>query len=438
MLDKVDKYIKQNNLFSKKDKLLLGLSGGRDSMVLLDVLLALGYQVAAAHCNFKLRGDESDAETDFVKKFCQEKQVECYVKNFDTRKSSIDMSESIQLTARIIRYDWFEDIRLKNNFIKVLTAHHLDDQIETFLINLTRGTGLKGLTGIPRTRASIVRPMLQVSRKEITAYAEKNSIDFRDDSSNDSDAYLRNKIRRQMVPQFKESNPSFNDTFNRTINNLQQVQSFWKKSYLIWKTKMESQIEVLFILEEIIISDEQSFLTYYLYEKGFSYADVQDLFIDKDSRQSGSVLLANNNRLIYNRRQWILTGVQDLPNDKTFKIGSSELPIDLSVTELNYKISLSIPNSRNIAWIDKSKINGDMYLRRWKQGDSFIPLGMSNKKKLSDYFIDCKLSVTDKERIWLLCDEKSIIWIIGNRLDNRYRITDKTNELIEVKVENKD
>jgi tRNA(Ile)-lysidine synthase len=438
MLDKVEKYIRQNDLFLKKDKLLLGLSGGRDSMVLLDVLIQLGYQVAAAHCNFNLRGDESDAETEFVKMFCEKRQVKCHVKYFDTDKVSLAESSSTQLTARSLRYCWFEEVRLRNKFDKVLTAHHLDDQIETFLINLTRGTGLKGLTGIPVKRGEIVRPMLEVSREGINTYAKKNNLEFKDDSSNDSDAYLRNRIRHKLVPQFKKSNPSFSDTFNRTINNLKLVQSFWEKCYVAWKEKVDSQNEVSFIVDEIIRSDEQSFLTFYLHEKGFSYSDIDVFCLNSYSRQSGSVLLARDYRLIYDRGKWILTDARLVQDDKVFRVDAANLPIDLLLKEVVYDKTLSIPTSSSTAWIDKSKINGELHLRRWKQGDYFIPLGMSNKKKLSDYFIDNKLSLADKERIWLLCDEKSIIWIVGNRLDNRFRITNKTKELIEVKVELKD
>ncbi|MFT6716436.1 MAG: tRNA(Ile)-lysidine synthase [Saprospiraceae bacterium] len=434
MLNKVQNYIDENGLFNKEDKLLLGLSGGRDSVVLLHVLINLGYQVTVAHCNFNLRGKESDDETDFVQELCRAWSVECHVKRFDTSGVKNEIGSSIQMIARSLRYDWFRELKQGLRLNLIITAHQLDDQVETFFINFSRGTGLKGLLGIPKKRGGIVRPLLSVTRDEITSYAEGNNLKFKDDSSNEKEVYLRNKIRHSIVPEFKSLNPSFHRSFSKTVTHLKQVQDFWERSYHLWLKGWVVKDVAHFIFDEISDAGEESFLTYYLNNIGFSYADVQGVVSKNKSHRNGAVLLSSTHRLLFDRGEWVLTLKVKAEKIKYY-ITEMDLPITLNVMNLPYDRSMKIPVSNNVVWIDMKKVEGKLFIRRWEHGDVFFPLGMSNKKKLSDYFIDNKFSRGDKEQIWLLCDEKSIIWIIGNRLDDRYKVTDQVKEIIEIKVQ---
>lgn len=434
MLSKIEDYIRDKGLFEKTDKLLIGVSGGRDSVVLLHVLLELGYEVCVAHCNFNLRGEESNNEMLFVRSLCENYKIQHYEKEFRLDELKDHVGINIQLKARELRYLWFSDLLAEQGLSKVVTAHHLDDQIETFFINLSRGTGLKGLLGIPSKREEVVRPMLSISRDEITSYVFDNELEFKDDSSNKKEEYLRNKIRHRVVPEFKSVNPSFTKTFYQTINHLKNVQKYWKKSYNEWLSNILTDEPMRFEIDLIFERGEESFLTQLLNDTGFSRGQIEKL-LSGEAHLTGIKLFSKTHRLIYNRGEWLLTEVSLAEEDKQFVLGSSNLPIDIAAVEMRYDESMELPTSKMVAWVDKSKIKGVLIIRRWKEGDYFYPLGMSGKKKLSDYFVDQKFSMIDKEEIWLLCDEKSIIWIVGSRLDNRFKITKKTSELIEFRVQ---
>jgi len=435
MLTKVQKFINENSLFDKDDSLLLGLSGGRDSVVLLHVLLKLGYQVTVAHCNFNLRGEESDAETLFVQKLCEKWGVACHVKYFDVVKEKKEVNKSIQLIARYLRYNWFDSFIQSSDVNKIVTAHQLDDQVETFFINLSRGTGLKGLLGIPNKRDEVVRPLLPITREQVTSYAEENNLEFKDDSSNEKDVYLRNKIRQHVVPEFTSINPSFHDSFSKTISHLNQIEVFWKNSYRTWLNKLTGDTDVHFVVQETLKNGEEGFLTYYLNEIGFSYSDVQKVSSKYQEHRNGMLIFSRSHQLLFNRGEWILSVRTEEPAAAKYYLEETDVPISLFVKSRDYLRSMKIPVSKNVEWIDECKVQGKLFIKRWEQGDVFFPLGMSNKKKLSDFFIDNKFSRRDKEQIWLLCDEKSIIWIVGSRLDNRYKVTDRTKKILEIKVD---
>lgn len=410
----------------------MAISGGRDSVALLHVLLKLGYQISAAHCNFMLRGEESEQETKFVQELCEKLKIDCYVKYFNTRLLQKNKKESIQVIARDLRYQWLEEKRREIGAKKIITAHQLDDQFETFMINFSRGTGLKGLTGIPSERGVIVRPMLSVSRKAVTQYAKKHGISFKDDSSNDSDAYLRNKIRRHIAPYFKDFNPSFDQGFLKTLGHLKQVNAFWEQAYESWKEQIEvSADEVVF--SQIAMDHDKSsgFVSYYLSTKGFSQADLNLIFNPLSPFVSGTKFYGQNYQLLFNRGNWILSVQINKKGGKYF-LGASDFPIQLSSKSFVYETGIPLKTTPDMALIDKGKISGALFVKKWEHGDWFVPLGMKGKKKLSDFFIDQKYSMIDKEKTWLLCDEKSIIWIIGKRIDDRYKVNKNTREVIEL------
>lgn len=420
-------------MFRKDDLLLLGLSGGRDSVALLHVLLKLGHRVEVAHCNFKLRDEESELETDWVKKICKEWGVSCAVRFFETKEFAVKEQVSIQMAARTLRYNWFEELRQERKASYVLTAHHLDDQAESFLINFSRGTGLKGLLGIPKINKKVVRPMLAVSRSEIDLYVQNNELKFVEDSSNTDNKYLRNRFRNKLLPVIKQSNDSFYDSFKNTLNNLTLVDEYWEFKYKEWRNQFLINGGFLLPTTALLSIDHKSFVSYYLKSIGFSIEVIQSLFSATNEFQTGVVLYAADYQLLYDRGSWVLAKKNNSIN-KRFYLNKDELPIPITQRLFIKPDAFKIPHEKNIASIDASVINGDLHVRNWEQGDCFVPLGMKGKKKLSDFFIDEKINRIDKQKIWLLCDEKSIIWLIGWRIDDRYKISSNTKQILQIHV----
>ena len=432
---KVSAFIKKNKLFSKNELLLVTVSGGRDSVVLLMILKQLGYQIAVAHCNFGLRDKESDLESVFVENLCRQLNVAFYQKHFDTKKIAKANKESIQMTARTIRYEWFSNLSSEIKSSKIITAHHLDDQIETFLINFSRGTGLKGLTGIPMVRGSIVRPFLSVNRDEINAFVQENKVIYCEDSSNADDKYLRNKIRQNFTPILKEINPSFYNSFYLTNSKLQQVSKFWEKGYEKWIKENVVKSEMVTTIKFQNKESDFGFFEQFLLEHQFSNSDILNCK-ELNELSIGKKFFSESYLLTMDRKTWVLSKVEQEKNsnvDRIYNLLNDKLPIHLN---FSFPLPNSLSNySNSLIRIDSSKIQGELVVRKWKNGDFFVPFGMTGKKKLSDFFIDQKINSTDKQKIWLLCDEKNIIWLVGLRMDNRYRITPKTNTVIEIELQ---
>ena len=406
-------------------KLLLAVSGGIDSMVMLDVLLKLGYDITVAHCNFKLRGDESEAETLFLKHYLEQKNISHHIIYFDTEDYAEKNKLSIQLAARELRYDWFEKLLKSEKLDFLITAHHLDDHVETFLINLTRGTGIEGLLGMPAKNNTILRPFLIASREEILEYATQNSVEWRDDSSNASTKYFRNKLRHKVIPILKELNPDFLQSFSDTVSHLHQYQQGFQDGFELIKK------EVITIQNNQIIFDvcklkqlqnPASFLYNFLKDYGFTaWKDIYALI----DAQAGKKVLTTRYTLLKDREQLILKeNTEQLQT--TFFIDSetnfNKLPIRLAVQTT---FDANHMDAKRII-LDKEKLNFPLKLRKWEEGDYFYPFGMNGKKKLSKYFKDEKLSIFQKQEVWLLTQNNNdIIWVIGYRADNRF-VSNKT------------
>lgn len=426
---KVKEYIVKNQLFSENDLLLIAVSGGRDSIALLHVLKKLNYKIEVAHCNFCLRGKESDEEAEFVQQLCKEMNIPFHLKIFDTKTQAAISKESIQMTARSMRYDWFNELLLKIKADKIVSAHHLDDQIETFFINFSRGTGIKGLVGIPLKRAKIVRPFLPFNRDEINNYLSENKIEYRDDSSNVDNKYLRNKIRSTFTPTLKKINPSFYESFANTRHKLEQVANFWQKGFEDWKSKnvvMEGDNHLILKQKE-----NYGFFEQYLSDFNFTSSDIKNI-TELNPKAIGKYFFTDQYKLLLDRKYWILTR-QSKEENINYKVDCDILPIPLKITTKKDTEKLQFSNTK--ICIDADKIIGKLRLRHWLEGDYFIPFGMIGKKKLSDYFIDQKINRLDKDKIWLLCDEKNIIWLVGLRMDNRYKISAETKVIIEIQTE---
>jgi tRNA(Ile)-lysidine synthase len=431
MLIKFQNHIEQNFPQLIDKKLLLAVSGGIDSMVLVHLCAQLKLNFEVVHCNFMLRGVESDAETQFIESFCSSNGILIHTKYFDTNTIAANTKESIQITARNLRYQWFQEI-MSLGFDYVLTAHHLDDSLETVLINFSRGTGLEGLTGIPAQNGNIIRPLLPFSREEIEHFAEKNQIQWREDSSNASDKYLRNKIRHSIIPLFKELNAGFTDSFQNTLHHLKQAESLVNvAAELVYeKVVIEKENQLDFHLKPLLeFQNYQAYLFQWLKQYGFTaWNDIYDLV----EAQSGKQVFSPTHVLLKDREKLIFSKRKETATEAIFCIESKEsivnIPLNISFCNVSY---LSESDS-NCIFVDEDKITFPLILRKWKTGDYFYPSGMTGKKKLSKYFKDEKYSLLEKEKQWLLCSDDQIIWVIGKRADQRFLAQSNTVKTIQI------
>lgn len=434
MLEKLQLHLNSNFPFLKGKRLFLAVSGGMDSIVLLQLFHQLNYEIAVLHCNFSLRNLESDGDEEFVKHYCEDKQIPLFIQKFDTKQFAEDAKVSIQVAARKLRYDWFYEQLADENFDYILTAHHLDDSLETFLINLTRGTGLEGLTGIPAQNDKIIRPFLPFSRVEIEKYIQENNLQWREDSSNASDKYFRNKVRHAIVPVLKELNPNLLSSFQNTVENLQQTQSLVEDaSKLVFQIVVQEEANQLkFNLIELIkLPNYAAYLYQWLKDFGFTaWEDIYDLV----TAQSGKQVFSESHILLKDR-DFLILYAKEIHSDKEEYFIPKELqevkvPLKISFCNIN---DISNTNS-NCIFVDEELFQFPLTIRKWQKGDYFYPLGMLGKKKLSKYFKDEKMSLIDKTNQWLLCSDNQIVWVIGKRQDERFKITEKTNHKLQIKL----
>ncbi|WP_289665719.1 tRNA lysidine(34) synthetase TilS [Flavobacterium panacagri] len=436
MFSKFQSHIISRFPFLAEKKLFLAVSGGLDSMVLLHLLHKLPYEIAVLHCNFQLRGLESFGDQEFIQNYCKQNNIPIFTTHFDTEAFAKDYKLSTQVAARELRYSWFYEMLEEKNFDYILTAHHADDNLETFIINLTRGTGLEGLTGIPEQNDKIIRPLLPFSRDEILKYAEENEIEWREDSSNASTKYLRNKIRHNLIPVLKEINPNFLDAFQKTQSFLQESKEMVEDaSIMIYQqVAKEAEEDIHFDLNQLKkLPNYKSYLYQWLNEFGFSaWKDIYDLV----EGQSGKQIFSGEFRLLKNRETLILSPFSETSEKDEYQINEND-------TEVNFPLKMSLCNvshitldSNKVIFVDADKIQYPLILRKWKDGDVFQPFGMNGKsKKVSKLFKDEKLSLIEKEKIWLLCSDDQIIWVVGMRQDERFKIKKTTNNILKIELQ---
>ncbi len=444
MLKKFQQHIHRNFPFLRDKKLLIAVSGGIDSVVLSDLLYKRDLPFSFAHCNFHLRGKESDKDEEFVKDLAKQYQQKHFVKHFDTAEYASHHNISIQMAARDLRYEWFEELMQKYAFDYLLTAHHADDNLETFLINFTRGTGLEGLTGIPQININKIRLLLPFSRKEIEAYAKEQNLKWREDRSNAETKYFRNKLRHEVIPILKQINPNLLNSFIQTIDNLRGSKAIVSDRISKIKDEVISTdgVSLKFKIQKLkSLNNPKAYLFELLNTYGFTeWNDIYDLL----SAQSGKQVFSKTHRLIKDRDYLLLS--KNLKKTDTsiffeiskkqketrisdFTIQIEEIHKDLLKKENSFKKGFN-----HIIFVDKEKLQFPLTVRKWEKGDYFYPFGMQGKKNLSKYFKDEKLSILEKENIWLLCTEKEIVWVINNRLDNRFKITDKTKNILKIEI----
>lgn len=432
MLQKFQNHIDKNLSFLKDKKLLLAVSGGIDSMVLVDLFHKLKYDVAVSHCNFQLRGQESDDDEEFVKSQVEKLNIPLFIQKFDTKKFAEQKKLSIQVVARNLRYDWFYTLLVNQNFDFIITAHHLDDSIETFLINFTRGTGLEGLTGIPTRNDKIARPMLIFSRNDIENYAKENNIAWREDSSNSTDKYWRNKLRHDVVPVLKDLNTSFLSSFQNTIESLQQSNSLVKDASktmyqkVVTEEEHHTEIDLTKLLK---LPNYKAYLFQLLQPFGFSdWKAINDLI----KANSGKQVFSETHILLKNRNTLLLSPKQTQVNNELFWIEKNQTEVKVSLKLSFCNVSDISSQRTNTIFVDEDKLEFPLTIRKWEEGDVFYPFGMKGKKKLSKYFKDEKFSLIEKSKIWLLCSDNHIVWVIGKRQDDRFKITKQTTKILQI------
>ena len=436
MLELFEKYISDNDLFTPECKILLGVSGGVDSMVMLNLFIRKNFNIGIAHCNFQLRGKESDDDQKFVEGIAKHESVAFHTKEFNTKDYARKNNLSIQMAARKLRYKWFNEIRLKYGYKYIAIGHNLDDTVETFFINLLRGTGIRGLTGIKPKFKNIIRPLLFASRKEILQYTKDCKITFREDSSNIETKYIRNKIRHDIIPLFNRINTDFNITMNETIKRLKDSETILNKSIEKIKSEIfikESSNNYLIDIEKLKdIKPIDSVLFEIVKDYGFNYQTVENI-ISSLYDIPGKKFYSKTHRIIKDRTALIITAIRKSESNITRineDIAEIECPLPLIIARFNRPENYCIPQDRKYALLDADKISYPIELRKWKKGDRFMPLGMKSFKKLSDFFIDYKLSIPEKENVWLLTSGEDIIWIVDYRIDERFKINNTTRNIL--------
>ena len=420
--------IKKNNLFSKEDKLIVAISGGADSVALAILLNECNFPIIFAHCNFNLREDESDADEDFVRKLAKELEVECFVESFETEEFAKKNKISIQMAARQLRYFWLEKIRTETNSKYIAIAHHKDDDIETFFINLIRGSGIRGFLGMKEKRNKIVRPFLNFERDEIESYLILKNQEFRTDSSNTDTKYLRNNIRKHIIPIIKDVNPSFSNTFS---NELEYMNDVFKVFQNVINTEMKniilsSSADMILDKNNLLKSDNKKILLRELVFP-FGFSQIEQI-LNSCNDISGKIFYSKSHKLLVDRDKIIISEIKN----------TEEICLEISENspEINFPINLRLAISEDLNYhkyegkvtFDFDRIKFPIQIRKWQEGDYFHPIGMKGKKKLSDFFIDEKLSRFEKEKCFIMCSDEKIMWIIGHRMDDRFKITNKTKK----------
>ncbi len=454
LLQKFSAFIKKENLFQPKDRLLLAVSGGVDSVVLCELCNQAGYDFVIAHCNFQLRGEESERDEQYVKELATKYNVEIFVKKFETEKYAEENKISIQVAARELRYEWFNFLTGNKQYAKsnkeiyncqlpianwIVTAHHANDNIETLLMNFFKGTGVSGLRGILPKNGKIVRPILFAKKEELISFANENRLVFVEDSSNASDKYTRNYFRHQLIPIIKEVFPQVEDNIINNMLRFQDIEILYQQSILLHKKKLlEKKGEEIHIPVLKLLQSEPQVTIVYEIIKAFGFTTNQtDEVIKLLTSESGKYIQSLTHRVFKNRRWLIIAPLNNIIAENIL-IETANCIVNFKNGKLKLeKFSpddLLLANGTSIAQLDADDIFYPLLLRKWKQGDYFYPLGMNKKKKLSRFLIDQKLSLTEKENIWVVEMNKKIIWVVGKRIDDRFKITPKTKTILKISL----
>ena len=442
MLDQFLSFINKHNLIQPSQKVLLAVSGGMDSVVMCDLFSKAKINFVIAHCNFGLRGEESNEDEMFVKKLSIKYKMPFMVTTFQTADFAETEKISIQMAARILRYEWFEKIRKEQNCDYIATAHHQNDVLETVLLNLTKGTGIAGLHGIRIKNGHIIRPLLFAEKETIFDYVVENQVIWREDSSNESNKYQRNLIRNEVVPLLKQINPNLENTMQHTVERIAAVEDIFEQEIEMLRKQITwADTQAVFVNYKAIqtLSQPVIKLSELLKPYHFTYQQSQDIFEAFD-KESGKIFLSPTHTLVKDRTELVITqkSLQSFVS-QVITIYDEELIID------NLKLTMGkpfertedfvVPTARKIACLDADKVRFPLQIRKWKEGDWFCPLGMNKKKLISDFLIDLKVPLNLKKEVYLLTSNGSVVWVMGMRIDDRFKVTDKTEKVVLLKIE---
>lgn len=420
--------IKEKNLFTPENKLLLAFSGGIDSVVLAHLLLKAGYLFELVHCNFNLRGKESDTDEKFCVDFAHKIKVKIHVKQFDTRSYMKIKKLSVQMAARELRYRLFKELTLHHHFDFILTAHHASDNVETLLINLIRGTGLHGLQGIPEKQNNIIRPLLFASKEEIYNYAIKNKLKFRHDSSNDEKKYARNLLRHDVIPVLKKLNPSLETTFASNICLFKQswevINEFCEQKKKEMVKQKNTQLNIS--IQQLIRENAADLLLHeWLSPLGFNPTQTRQIYSCLPQHLPGKKFTSKTHRLLIDRTAILIEPLQAFTENHNYLIRTKndfkKIPLFSKSEILD---SCPIDSDSTTGLFNYGKIQFPLTIRSWEKGDKFTPLGMKGTKKISDYLIGLKMPLFEKNKVLVLVNaDKEIIWLIGLRISEKFKIS---------------
>ena len=457
MLEQFKAYINRYNLIAEGEKIILALSGGIDSMVLADLLLKSKVEFVAAHCNFHLRGEESNGDDWFVRKFAEKRGIQCFVKHFETEKYAANHGISIEMAARDLRYAWFEQLRQQLGYDKIAVAHHADDQAETFFINLLRGAGLNGLKGMKPQNGVVIRPLLWASREQIRKYAVENHIVWREDHTNVESVYLRNRIRNQLLPVFDELQPKARQGLYKSLEHLSAENELYR---VLLKEKLAQIVErdgdvqrlpysklVKAKVPEPAIPEATrrvegptySFQLLFEWLRNYGFNTDQCHFIyEAIGTGIGNQYYSPTHCVVIGRDELQLSEIKEKTDDEIqIKIGEEEVlsPVHLRFFRFEKNADFIIDKSSEVAQLDADKIQFPLILRHWQHSDRFHPLGMKGSKLLSDFFVDQKFTEYQKQNVWLLVSaDGEILWVVGYRIDDRFKIVNDTKTVFECRL----
>jgi tRNA(Ile)-lysidine synthase len=433
-------YIRMHQMATDQDKILVGVSGGIDSMVLLHLLTHAGFSVGVAHCNFSLRGEESDADEQFVRYHCLMNGIPVHSIKFDTLEYANENGLSIQVAARELRYAYFDEICKEHKYTRIAIAHNLNDSVETVLINLTRGTGLKGLSGIKPINGNIIRPLLFATRNQIEEYATLHKISYREDSSNATIKYKRNFIRHKVMPLLRELNPSADISIYQTSQHLYEAQLLVERQLLhIRKEIVHEDRGVVYLDIQKLKSEPAAnlFLVDILSDFNYTPAMAGEVYGLLES-STGSKVESDTHVVFRDRNQLIIQPKQIFqPHLVQVDANTRHIdhPIKLNITLNDYSKGFPLEKDPKVANLDFAKIEFPLSIRPWQPGDRFIPFGMTGFKKISDFLVDIKLPLADKGKVFVLTSANEIVWVIGHRIDNRFRVDDETQKVLRFELE---
>ena len=458
LVNRFKQYIKAHNLFSSKDKLLLAVSGGVDSVVLCELCRQANHDFEIVHCNFQLRGEESERDKRFVTQLGEKYKVEVKIKRYDTEEYAKENKMSIQEAARVLRYEWFDELitssesEVNSQYGEpgtphskhrtfLLTAHHADDNAETILMNFCRGTGLHGLTGIPAAYGNIRRPLLIFTKAELVQFAKENNLEFVEDSSNLSSKYTRNLFRHEIIPAISKAYPQVNENLNDNVSRFQEIEKLYRiavgdiKKKLLKKKGKEYHIPI----KQLMGYNNRALIYEIITDFGFHEKQIDEV-IKLSGSESGKYIDSPtfNYRIIRHRHWFIISPIQSVQSGIII-IDNGTRNLEFGIGQIRIEVisnsPFPIPHSPDIGCFDLKLIRYPLILRKWKAGDYFYPLGMKKKKKLSRFFIDQKLSKTEKEKAWVIEMDKKIIWVVGKRIDERFKVSEKTRSVLSIHLD---